>query len=208
MTHDQPYLPRPGIDERVVVAEMMGDQHPEHWEACSKFVERCVHAKAKNIPVDLHEDIAQEVMYRVAKALEQFRFESTLKTWVNLIIVNYIIDMRRRLQNEAPPLSHFHLATSPIESDYEGEEPGTGEEKSAEEAFMINDEIRNGWAACLEYVNTHANSIRNQLIIWMVIHEGHTHTEAALAAGCHAPVVGDVVRKAQRYAREKMGHKP
>lgn len=205
MIHDQPYLPRPGMDEHVAVEEMMSDQHPEHWEACSKFVERCVHAKAKNIPVDLHEDIAQEVMYRVAKALEQFRFESTLKTWVNLIIVNYIIDMRRRLQNEAPYL--FHLVTSPHESDYEGEESNTGEEKSAEDAFLANDGMRNAWAALVEYINTHANSHRNWLIIRMVIVEGKTHAEAAKAAGCSSAVVGYVVREAQRYARDKTEHR-
>jgi len=205
MPNEQPYLPRPGIDERTVAKEMISDQYPEHWEECSKFVKRRVHAKAKNIPDSLHEDIIQEAMYKVTKSLEHFRFECTLKTWVNLIIERCIIDEHRRLRNEER--SHVPLTDQSNESDLEGEGLTTSEVKSAEDALMTNDEIRNGWAACLEYASTHANPIRNQLIIWMVIHEGKTHAEAARAAGCNAPVVGYVVREAQRYAREKMEHK-
>jgi hypothetical protein len=37
----------------------------------------------------------------------------------------------------------------------------------------------------------------------MVVFEGKTYEEAAEVAGCHAPVVGYVVREAQRHAREK-----
>ena len=205
MPNEQPYLPRPGMDERAVVAEMMSHLHPEHWEECRKFVKRRVYAKAKNIPVDLHEDIIQEVMYKVTKSLEHFRFQCTLKTWANIIIERCIVDAHRRLQNEVP--YHFHLADSPNESNPEGEEPGTGEAKSAEDAFVINDEIRNGWAALVEYAKTRSNPIRDQHIIWMVVREGKTHAETAIAVGCSAPVVGYVVREAQRYAREKMGHK-
>ncbi|MGH2497349.1 MAG: RNA polymerase sigma factor [Ktedonobacteraceae bacterium] len=201
MTNDQPYLPRPGIDERAVVAEMIRDPDSLHWTECWNFVKLCVYANAKNIPGSLHEDIIQETMYRIAKYLPHFRLHCSLKTWVNLILVTCIIDEHRRLRNEAS------YPDSPDEGSHESEEPGTSEEKSAEEIFMINDEIHNGWAACLEYTSTRANSTRNQLIIWMVIHEGKTHAEAAKAAGCTEPVVGYVVRGAQRYAREKMEHR-
>lgn len=203
MPNGQPYLPRSGIDERLVAEEMIRGQHPEHWEECSKFVKRRVDAKAKNIPVDLHEDITQEVMYKVTKSLPRFRFKCTLKTWVNLIIEHCIIDAHRKVQNEAP--NHFHLADPPNGSDHESEEFNAGEAKSAEEIFDINNEIHDGTTALLEYANTHSNPIRDRLIIRMVIFEGHTHAETAIAAGCNAPVVGYVVREAQRYAR-KMGH--
>jgi RNA polymerase sigma factor (sigma-70 family) len=203
MLDDQPYLLRPEMDERAIAREMMHDKDSEHWKACNNFVNHCVHAKATNIPIDYHEDIAQEVMYKIERGLPGFRCESTLKGWVNIIIERCIIDAHRKLQNEVPYASH--LAISAHDSDPEGEEPGTSEAKSAEDAFLINDEIRNGWAALLEYANTHANPIRNQLIIRMVIYEGRTYAEAAKAAGCSEPVVGYVVREAQRYAREK-GH--
>ncbi len=205
MPNEQPYLPGTGIDERAVVAAMIRDPDSLHWKEWLNFVKLCVYANAKNLPGSLHEDIIQEAMYKIAKYLPHFRFQCSLKTWVNLIVEHCNADAHRRLRNEV--LYHSHPADPSDENDHENEEPGTSEEKSAEEAFMINDEIRNGWTACLEYARTHANPIRNQLIIQMVIHEGQTHAEAAKAAGCTEPVVGYVVREAQRYAREKMEHR-
>jgi RNA polymerase sigma factor (sigma-70 family) len=200
MPNEQPYLPRPGMDERAIAREMIRDKLSVHWEACSNFVNHCVNAKAKNIPIDYREDIAQEVMHKVKNGLPGFRFESTLKCWVNVIIERCIIDTRRRLRKEE--ITHVPLTDQTYESDREGEGFTRDEEKSAEDAFMINDKIRGGWIALLEYAHTHGNSIRNQLIIRMVIYEGRTYAEAAKVAGCTEPVVGYVVREAQRYARE------
>lgn len=205
MPNNQPYLPRPGMDERAIVAEMRRDQHSLLWDECRNFVKLCVNTRAKNIPIDHQEDIVQEIMYKITRSLEHFRFDSTLKAWVNVIVERCIIDEHRKLQNEVP--YQFHLATSPDESDYEGEEPGTSEEKSAEEAYITSDEIDKGWAACLEYARTHANPIRNQLILRMVMLEGHSHAAAAKEAGCSSAVVGYVVREAQKYARKKTDHR-
>ncbi|SRR5260221_12470979 len=205
MSNGQPYLPKSGMDERLVVEEMIRDRHSKHWEEFSNFVKRCVYAKAKNILNNHQEDIIQEIMYKVTKYLPHFRFQCALKTWLNQIIESCIIDAYRRLQNEGPYQSL--LAYPPNESDREGEELNASEAKSAEDAFETNHEIRNGITALLEYANTHSNPIRDRLILRMVIFEGQTHAEAAKAAGCHAPVVGYVVREAQRYAREKMGHR-
>ena len=200
MPNEQPYLPRPGIDERVVVAEMIQDRNSLHWTECLDFVMLCVYAKAKNVPGSLHEDIAQEVMHKITISLPRFRFECRLKSWVNIIVERCVIDTHRRLQNEES--THITLIDQINESDREGEGFTRGEEKSAEEAFMINEKIRRGLATLQEYANTHANPVRNRLIIRMVIYEGRTYAEAAKAAGCTEPVVGYVVREAQRYARE------
>jgi RNA polymerase sigma factor (sigma-70 family) len=205
MPNEQPYLSHPGIKEQAVVAVMIRDPDSLHWKECLNFVKLCVHAKARNIPGDLHEDMIQEVMHKITNSLSRFRFECTLKSWVNIIIEHCVIDARRRLLNEER--SHFPLADQSNESDREGESFARSEEKSAEDAFMISDEIRKGWEALLEYAKIHSNSIRDQHIIRMVVREGKTHAETAIAVGCSAPVVGYVVREAQRYAREKMGHK-
>ena len=84
------------------------------------------------------------------------------------------------------------------ESDYEDEELNIGEEKSAEDIFAAHDEILQGYAALLEYANTHANPTRNRLIIRLVIFEGRSYPEVAEAVGCNVPVIGYVVREAQR----------
>jgi RNA polymerase sigma factor (sigma-70 family) len=205
MSNGQPYLPQSGTSERLVVEEMIRDRHSKHWEECSHFVQRCVYTKAKNIPSNLQEDIVQEVMYKITKYLPHFRFQCVLKTWLNQIMESCIIDAFRKLQNEG--LHQSPLVDPPNESARGGEELNTSEAKSAEDAFEINDEILNGITALLEYANTHSNPIRDRLVLRMVLFEGQSHMEAAKAAGCHAPVVGYVVREAQRYAREKMGHR-
>jgi len=205
MIEIKPFLPWPGADERLIVGEMIRDRLSKHWEECSNFVRRCVYAKAKNIPDNLQEDIVQEVMYKVTKYLPHFRFQCALKTWLYQIIESCTIDMYRRLQHEGP--YQIPLVDPLNESDREDEESKTSEAKSAEDAFEINEAIRDGMAALLEYANIHSNPARDSLIIRMVILEGQTYAETAIAAGCNAPVVGYVVREAQRYAREKMGHK-
>jgi RNA polymerase sigma factor (sigma-70 family) len=204
MTGGKPLFPWPGVNERLVVEEMIRDRYSKHWEECNKLVKRCVYARAKNILSNLQEDILQEAMYKVAKYLPHFRFQCALKTWLNQIVEGCIIDAHRWQQNKGR--SHPPLADPSNEGNREGEGLSLGEAKSAEDAFETNHEIRNGIAALLEYVHTHSNKVRNRLIIRMVIFEGRTYEEAAQAAGCHAPVVGYVVREAQRYARERMGH--
>lgn len=206
MAGDKPFFSYSGENERSNIDEMIRDRYSRYWEECIQFVERSVCANAKNIPHDLLDEIAQEAMYKVAKSLEHFRFECSFKTWVNLIVERCIIDAHRRLQKKAS--YHFFLVISPNDSDYEGEEPAKRVDKSAEDAFMIKAEINDGTSALFEYADAHSNPTRDRLIIRMVILEGHTHLEAAIAVGCNAPVVGYVVREAQRYAREKMGHKP
>ncbi len=195
----------PGADERSVVEEMIRDPASKHWEECSKLVKQRVYAKAKNIPNNLQEDIIQEVMYKVTKYLPGFEFRCALKTWMNQIIEHCIIDTHRRLPNHGQLIASIGDPLN--EGDREGEVFAVSEERSAEDAYMTNDDLRNAVADLLEYTNLHSNPTRNRLIIRMVIFEGHTHVETAIVVGCNAPVVSYVVREAQRYAREKMGHR-
>ncbi len=206
MTDDNAGSHWPRTDERSVVEEMLRDRHSKHWEECRTFVKQRVYIKAKNTILAGHqEEIIQEVMVKIVRYLSRFRFHCALKTWLNLIIEHCIIDMHRRLLNEGqfsvPP------GDSSNENDREGEASILNQAWSAETTFMLNEELRNAVTALSEYANTHSNPIRDQLIIRMVIFDGHTHAEAAKAAGCNAPVVGYVVREAQRYAREKMEHR-
>jgi len=201
MSKDQPYLQRPGVDERVIVNEMIRDLGHEHWAECYTFVKKAVYARAKNMPHDFRDDMVQEIMVKITKYLPYFRFRCTLKTWVNQIIEHHIIDEYRKRRNDGP---HLPFSVNPPgETDGESLKPGTSEVFSAEDAFEMHEHIRIGMAALLEYANTHANPTRNRHIIRMVFFEGKTYEEAALAAGCNPPVVGYIVREAQRYARER-----
>lgn len=203
MSNGQPYLPRPGVDEVVIVDEMISNRHPAHWEECDKFVRRCVYARAKNMPGHLLEDMVQEIMIKIMIHLSQFRFQCALRTWVNQITGNHIKDVYRKIKKEEP---HGLLPVNPhIDEPDERPRPRMNEVVSTEDAFETHEKIRLGKEALLEYANNTSNPTRNRHIIRMVLFEGKTYEEAAIATGCNAPVVGHVVREAQRYAREKMG---
>lgn len=78
--------------------------------------------------------------------------------------------------------------------------------KTTEEVCIMRDDLRKALAALQEYVSTHANAIRNQRILDMVLLEGHSLEEAAKAVGCSAPVASYIVRSAQRFVRESLGY--
>lgn len=198
----------PGMDERSIVEEMLRDPHSKHWEACNKFVERHVYSKARNIPIDHRDDIIQDVMYKVARHLSDFRFQCALKTWLNPIIEHRIIDMHRKLRNEGEVHIPLVDGDPSNESERENEVPIPGENRSAEDSAVINAELSQALTALFEYIHLHSNPVRNQLIITMVLLKGYTHEEAAIAAGCQPPVVGYVAREAQHYVRNKLGRNP
>lgn len=201
MSKDQPYLPRPGVGELVIVNEMIRDLSHEHWEGCYTFVKKAVYVRTRDILHDFRDDIVQDIMVKIAKYLPYFRFQCALKTWVNQIIEHHIIDELRKRRSDKPHLPI--IVDPPDEADGESLKSGTSEVFSAEDTFEIHEHIRVGMAALLEYANTHANPTRTRHIIRMVCFEGKTYEEAALVAGCNPPVVGYIIREAQRFAREK-----
>ena len=205
MTESKHYLPWPGADDRIVVEEMLRDRRSGQWYECREFVKRLVQAQAKNIPQDLWDDLVQDTMIRVDKSLLTFHYQCRLRTWIFIIVRSCIVDARRKFKRVGQFMAP--LGDPLNENDYEDEGFALSEARSAEDVSVVNDELRNATAALLEYTNTHSNQIRDQLIIRMVIFEGHTHMEAAKAVGCNAPVVGYVVRQAQRYVREMMGYR-
>jgi RNA polymerase sigma factor (sigma-70 family) len=206
MPGEQPYLPQPGVSEQAIVEEMLRNREAGHWKKCNEFVTRQVHLKAKNFSWSSQEEIIQEVMYRIARYLPNFRFECALKTWLFQIIGRCIVDEHRYLQHKER--LQIPLVDTFTEADYEGEELKTIAANfiSIEESFEISEKMRNVVTALLEYASTHANSMRNLQIVRMVILEGHTQAEAAKKLGCDVGVVSYVVREAKSYAK-KTEHK-
>ncbi|HEY5001658.1 MAG TPA: sigma-70 family RNA polymerase sigma factor [Ktedonobacteraceae bacterium] len=202
MTGDNAGSHWPGTDERSAVEEMLRDQYSKHWEECRKVVKQRVYVRAKNIPTNRRDEIIQDVMVKIVRYLPGFHFHCALKTWLSFIIESCIIDVHRNVRNEGQFSARPGDALN--ENGYQGD---SSEVRSAEDTFLLNEELRNAIAALWEYAGMHSNPTRDRLIVRMVIFEGHNHIETAKVAGCSAPVVGYVVREAQRYAREKMGHK-
>jgi RNA polymerase sigma factor (sigma-70 family) len=205
MTEGKPYHPWPGgADDRTVVEEMLRDPRSGQWFECYEFVKKLVQSQAKNIPQDHWDDIVQETMIRVDKSLLTFKHQCTLRTWLFSIVRSCIIDAYRKLSRTGQfivPLDDPHDDIEQEGDVFTAHTPGT-----VEDECITNDVLKEALAALQEYVSTHANSKRNRRILDMVIFEGRSLEEAARAVGCSAPVVGYVVRSAQRYVREKLGY--
>jgi RNA polymerase sigma factor (sigma-70 family) len=184
---------------------MLRDSKSGQWYECREFVKKLVQAQAKNIPRDLWEDIVQEAMIRVGKYLRTFRYHCRLRTWLFGIVRSCIIDAHRRFMR--PGESMAPLGNPHDDVEHEGDAftavaPGT-----VEDECIVHDELRKALAALQEYVSTHAHPVRNGRILNMVLLEGRSLEEAAKAVGCSAPVVGYVVRSAQRYVRKRMEYR-
>src|SRR5215831_14541140 len=96
MTEGRPYLPGPGMDDRIVVEEMLRDPQSEHWYDCYLSVQRLVQLQAKNIPQDRWNDITQDVMMRVHRYLPTFQYQCAFRTWLFGVVRSCIIDHYRK----------------------------------------------------------------------------------------------------------------
>src|SRR5437588_3223239 len=204
MTESKPYHPWPGgVDDRIVVEEMLRDPRSGQWYECREFVKKLVQSQAKNIAKDYWDDLVQDAMIRTNRSLATFQYRCTLRTWLFGIVRSCIIDARRKFmhvgQFMAPPSDPYD------DIEREGDAITAHTPGTVEDECITNDELNEALAALQEYVSTHANSKRNGRILDMVIFEGRSLEEAAKAVGCSAPVASYVVRSARRYVHERLG---
>lgn len=204
MTEDKSYPERQAPDDRIVVEEMLRDQRSGQWHECYLLVAKLVQQKAHNISPNQREDIVQEAMIRIHKYLPTFKFQCSLKTWIHNIVHSCVIDEYRKIMR----IGQFIVSPGVSLDDFElvGDIPVANVPTPMEDECIIRDELREAFAALLEYVSKHSNQERNRAILLMVLFENRSLEETARAVGCTAPVVGYIVRCAQRYVREKVRH--
>jgi RNA polymerase sigma factor (sigma-70 family) len=194
------YLPWPDENDEIIVKDMRNNPQSEQWNRCNRFVTTCVQTHAKNLP-EQQEDIIQDAMERVTKSLPTFRYNCKLKTWIFIIVRNCIVDAYRKLKNDRKTTP---LPEDPHEEhEYETTTFSGHTAKTTEDEAVFREEIKRGLEALEEYIATHANRDRNRQILQMVIFEGRTLEETAQRLNCSAPIVGYIVREAQKYARKK-----
>src|SRR5690348_16720135 len=107
----------PGEDDRGVVTQMLRDRHSPHWHHCSRFVDKQVQKQSRASSVlrepTLKNDVVQNSMEAVMKALPNFRFHCRLTTWLTTIVRSSIIDAARkeltRQKREAVSLDTLNL---------------------------------------------------------------------------------------------------
>ena len=202
MNENKSYPSRSGTDDKIVVAEMLRDGSSGQWYECYVLVMRRVQIKAHNFSNDRRDDIVQEAMIRIHKYLPTFQFQCALKTWIFTIVRSCIIDAYRKSVHVGELIIPF--VDSHDDGELEGGMAITNEPGTVEDVCIIRDELHKALAALLEYVSLHSNPTRNRKILNMVLFENYSLEETAQAVGCSAPVVGYVVRSAQRYVREKL----
>jgi RNA polymerase sigma factor (sigma-70 family) len=200
MTQDKSYPERQTTDDKIVAAEMLRDHSSGQWHECYLLVVRLVQQKAHNIPTNQREDIVQDAMARILKYLPGFKFECSLKTWIHGIVHSCVIDEYRKSKRTGS------ASESLDDLDCDADIPGANVSATVEDECIIRDELRQAFAALLKYVSKHSNKERNTMILRMVLIENHSLEETARVVGCSAPVVGYIVRSAQRYVREKLRH--
>jgi RNA polymerase sigma factor (sigma-70 family) len=206
MREGKPYLPWPGADDKIVVEEMLRDIESEQWYECYLFIKRLVHLRAKNISNDHWDDIVQDAMIRVHKYLPTFQYQCAFRTWLFGIVRSCIIDHYRKSSRAGPQMVPF--VDPHDDAEHEGDAFTANATRTVEDACITQDELDKALTALQEYVSMHANPRRNIRILNMVLFEGRSLKEVAIAVGCSAPVAGYVVRSAQRYVREKLGYQP
>jgi RNA polymerase sigma factor (sigma-70 family) len=206
MIERQPHFPGGDADDRIVVEEMLRDSESGQWYECREFVKKLIQIHARNIPRDHWEDIIQEAMIRVGKSLPTFQYHCSLRTWLFNIVRSCIIDTYRKLTHPGQPKITSGEFRNEVE--HESDVFNINLQPTAEDDFIIQEELRNALMALQDYVSTHANPKRNMQILDMVIFGASSLEAAAKEVGCSAAVAGYVVRSAQRYVRERLGYPP
>ena len=204
MTERQPYFPGADADDRIVVEEMLRDSKSGQWYECREFVKKLIQIHAKNIPRDHWDDIVQDAMIRIDKFLPTFQYHCNLRTWLFGIVRSCIIDTYRKFTHVGKLMAAHGDLHNDVE--YESDAFTSNLQATAEDEFIVHEELKNALVALQEYISAHANPKRNRRILDMVILEGSSLEAAAKAVGCSAAVAGYVVRTAQRYVRERLGH--
>jgi RNA polymerase sigma factor (sigma-70 family) len=165
---------------------------------------RRVQLQAHNISRNHWDDIVQEAMIRIHRYLPTFQFQCAFKTWIFNIVRSCIIDAYRKSIRAGQNM--ILLGDPPDDVELEGDRSTANVPGTVEDACITRDELHKALAALLEYVSLHSNPTRNRKILNMVLFENRSLEETAQSVGCSAPVVGYVVRSAQRYVREKLGY--
>lgn len=201
MPNESPYNLWPDVDDRTLAQEMLNDAESKYWRVCSEYVGMLVQSRAKNIPQEHREDIAQQVMMRINKHLKNFKFQCSLKTWIFGIVRNCTIEAYRKSKHLETHLTRPNAVYGDERND--DDIIAATASLTPEEKFIVQEELQRALEALREYVNTHANPERNEQILKMFFFEKRSYEEIAKIVGCSAAVVGYIVRSAQAYGRKK-----
>lgn len=190
------------LNETAIIDAMIADRNSEHWQTCSDFVRYYLGKQFPNLPSRTQEEVVQDTLLSVYKALPSFRRQSKLTTWIVSIAYHRAIDAFRHLsmieQVETAPgepaesrESEFACATS-------------FSPKTPEEIVLTEELLRETFAGIEAFLQMHRKSRRNRIILSLVLIDGLGQKETAHRLDIPSPVVGAVVRAARVFLRQRL----
>jgi RNA polymerase sigma-70 factor (ECF subfamily) len=190
------------LNDAEVIAVMLSSTDSEYWGTCSEFVRYLIEKHFSKLPLQLKEEIAQDIMLQLSRNLATFRWQSKFTTWLVSVVRNRTIDVLRRQAN----IKQWEVYTGELPETHEEsvESAITHAPKTPEELVLAYERIYEARVAVREFVRMHAKSQRNGKILQMVFYDGYSQEETAKILGVPAPVVGYVVRSARAYIRQKL----
>lgn len=195
----------PGLDDKLVVAEMLQNPLSDHWTGCHNFVTKLVGKLCLHLPYDLREDAVQETMASVHNGLSNFRFDSKLTTWLTSIARHRVIDVERKYT--AVAVQEVPRQDTPGEREESLDTFPVNLSRTPEEEFLTRENIKEVIAEIEAFIKKHAKTDRNRQILQMVLLDDYSCEETARTLGINAPVVSQVVRSARGHLREWMRHR-
>jgi RNA polymerase sigma-70 factor, ECF subfamily len=195
----------PGLDDKLVVAEMLRNPQSDHWTGCHKFITRLIGKLRPHLPFDLREDALQETMASVHNGLPNFRFDSKLTTWLASIARHRVIDVERKYT--AIIFQEVHMKDTPDDREESLDTFPANLARMPEEEFLTRENLKEIIAEIEAFIKKHAKTERNRQILQMVLLDDYSCEETARILGVNAPVVSHVVRSARGHLREWMRHR-
>lgn len=185
------------LNDPLAVEEMRKDRNSEHWKTCDAFVRYYIGIKFPDLLAHLKEEVAQDILLLAFTRLDTFRAKSKFTTWLAKIAYHRVIDLWRRQQNNGP--GERSIDDLPEGHESEIEKLIKVKPKTPEEIALLKELIEEIVISIEDFLQEHGKSERNREILQMVLIDGQSYEETALILNINAPVVGYVVREAQKY---------
>lgn len=153
-------------DERKLVAELKAGNREAFEQLLDLYEDKVYSLVHRMIGAADAEDVAQDALIEICKAVASFRGDSSLATWVHRVAVNVCLEHRRKRRPESVPLEEDILEREPDPRADPSEALERGEVKGSVDAAIGS-----------------LSDLHRDVVI---LHElqGLTYAECAKALGC------------------------
>lgn len=191
--------PWPGLDEHLIIIQMLAEPGSPHWGHCLVRVAQLTSQSAPDLHPQVQNDITQRVMGKVRRYLPTFRHSSSLNTWFKVLIRTEVANHFRDEQRQGR--GAFSLDAT--QEDEEGDAPHTelaAQTLSVEQVAVLRELLGRVGAAIATFLDRRKDPERDRIIIdlWL---KGAGDSEIAGTLGIPPYIVANVKYQLHRYLR-------